>query len=206
MPKHVMFDIDGTLIQSYEFDEALFIEAVYEVTGDTIDSRWENYPNVTNWGLLRTFCEHQARNKKFDQWYPSVKSVFTQKVREHLVRTPAQELPGARSFFHRLIQDSNYTVSIATGCWGESAERKLASSGFDIGNINFKSSDDHYQRSAIMRLAALSSKTNYFGDGEWDKTACAELDYNFIGVGKRVKHHQKIDHFLNEDEILKLLT
>ena len=39
--KHVMFDVDGTLIQSYGFDETCFVAAVKEVTGVDLVSDWE---------------------------------------------------------------------------------------------------------------------------------------------------------------------
>ena len=48
----VMFDIDGTLIESYDIDEQCFLAAIDEVLGIQIDSRWERYPHVTDAGIL----------------------------------------------------------------------------------------------------------------------------------------------------------
>jgi len=51
--KHVMFDIDGTLVESYDVDSKLFVESVYEVTGLSIDANWGRYRNVTDSGILQ---------------------------------------------------------------------------------------------------------------------------------------------------------
>lgn len=42
--------------------------------------------------------------------------------------------------------------------------------------------------------STFSSKT-YIGDGVWDKTAAKALAYNFILVGSKTSHIQKIDDF-----------
>ncbi len=40
MNQHVMLDIDGTLLQSYEMDEQCFVDAIYETTGLKVSSDW----------------------------------------------------------------------------------------------------------------------------------------------------------------------
>ena len=45
---HVMFDIDGTLLQSYEFDEQCYLAAIKEVTGIDLLGNWESYPHITD--------------------------------------------------------------------------------------------------------------------------------------------------------------
>ncbi|CAM3681669.1 hypothetical protein VA7868_04230 [Vibrio aerogenes CECT 7868] len=53
--KHVMPDIDGTLIQSYEFDEKYSLDAGCETTGIELMNDWEMCPNVTDRRILQTF-------------------------------------------------------------------------------------------------------------------------------------------------------
>lgn len=50
-----MFDIDGTLIESDDFDSECFTEAVKEVTGFDIDTDWSRYEHVTDAGILNEF-------------------------------------------------------------------------------------------------------------------------------------------------------
>ena len=51
-----------------------------------------------------------------------------------------------------------------------------------------------------MKLAAKKATNSqllctYFGDGTWDKQACAELGYNFVLVGSKFKHKPSIVNF-----------
>ena len=48
-----MFDIDGTLIDSNEFDNDCYLAAVKEVVGIPLDTNWEKYQHLTDWGILR---------------------------------------------------------------------------------------------------------------------------------------------------------
>jgi hypothetical protein len=91
-------------------------------------------------------------------------------------------------------------VSIATGGWKESAILKLNSAGIKYSSIPLASSNDHYSRIEIMKLAAERASTNqypctYFGDGAWDKEACNYLGYNFVLVGSKFKHNPCINNF-----------
>lgn len=205
MVKHVMFDIDGTLVQSYEFDECLFIEAVKYVTNINIDSDWGNYPDVTDSGLIKTFCERQAEPELYAQWYEPIKSYFVETLTKHINSHPVIATPGAVSFFDHLRDSLDYEISIATGGWSETALLKLQSAGFDTAGVTLKSSNDHFQRTEIMKLAQTSPNTTYFGDGEWDKRACHELNFSFIAVGNRVSHTVAVIDFTDAKNIFKLL-
>lgn len=48
----VMFDIDGTLVDSNGFDGALFARAVREELGVPVDTTWQSYRHVTDSGVL----------------------------------------------------------------------------------------------------------------------------------------------------------
>ncbi len=47
-----MFDIDGTLVLSDEFDGKCFLAAIYEVLGHTLDTDWTRYLYVSDAGIL----------------------------------------------------------------------------------------------------------------------------------------------------------
>jgi hypothetical protein len=48
----VMFDIDGTLVDSNGFDGELYAPAMREVTGADVDRCWQSYRHVTDGGIL----------------------------------------------------------------------------------------------------------------------------------------------------------
>ena len=47
-----MFDVDGTLVQSMDFDPELFASAIEEELDLPVDRNWAQYTNVTDSGIL----------------------------------------------------------------------------------------------------------------------------------------------------------
>ncbi|MBN3572464.1 MAG: HAD hydrolase-like protein [Vibrio sp.] len=201
MKHHVMLDIDGTLLQSYEMDEQCFVDAVRETTGLEISTDWGSYPFVTDRGILKTFIQEQGLKYSLAELESIVKPIFIRNVQQSVARSPAQEVSGAKKFVSYLLDSDEYVVSIATGGWGETAKIKLESAGFETEKLAIMSSNDHYSRIKIMELAksAINQTDNYpvtyFGDAEWDLEACKELAVNVVIVGDRVNHYQRIQDF-----------
>jgi phosphoglycolate phosphatase-like HAD superfamily hydrolase len=198
---HVMFDVDGTLVESFKFDEECYIDAVSQVLGHGIDSRWANYTHVTDTGILDQHLHTHNLIHVREEIHAQVKSTFITNIKEHLFRFPAQEVPGAAKFLSFIRKQGNVSVSIATGGWSETACLKLASAGVDVAGIPMASANDHYSRTEIMKLALQKAavppnhKLTYFGDAAWDKKACKELNFNFVLVGDQVVHGQTISDF-----------
>ena len=205
---HVMFDIDGTLVQSSDLDDDCFIRAIEEILGIVIDEVWSNYEHVTDKGILNEIIQSKGLNDQKDEIHEKVKNTFVRKIRECLEKAPAQEVPGASLFLTRLSAMNNVVISIATGGWYESAVLKLKSAGISVTNIPIASSNDHFSRTEIMKIAEAEATNSaaisntYFGDGPWDKKACEELGYNFVLVGNRVKHDQNIENFNSANEAM----
>jgi len=198
-----MFDVDGTLVESYDFDEQCFLEAVQEVTGLGVINNWETYPHVTDRGILGTFIERQAQQYSIEELEELVKPVFVSKIKDYLASNPAQEVEGAIKFVEHLKSESDVVLSIATGGWGDTAVEKLKSAGFDLSGIPLASSNDHHSRIEIMKLAIVKAVNTdnvpltYFGDAEWDVRACKDLGVNLVIVGSRVNHNQVLSDFTN---------
>ena len=200
-----MFDVDGTLVQSFEFDEQIFVQTVKDISGKWIDQNWHQYPHVTDTGLLQTFYQSGAFEYSFEELHDLVKGEFVRRIGEHIAEFPVNEILGAKSFFEFCSAEPSIDVSIATGGWAETAILKLESAGFEINDTRLFSSNNHHSRTHIMRMAQGSKQTIYFGDGEWDKKACRELGYTFIAVGDRVKHHIAVKDFSDTDKLYSVL-
>ena len=67
-----MFDIDGTLVKSYDLDSRCFIESVKDVTGIYVDSDWSKYRHVTDSGILEEIIEINGitKNKRVRLEFP----------------------------------------------------------------------------------------------------------------------------------------
>jgi phosphoglycolate phosphatase-like HAD superfamily hydrolase len=205
---HIMFDVDGTLVQSYDFDEQCFLDAVSDVTGIEILNNWSTYPHVTDTGILQTFIERQASHLSIGELEKDVKSRFIVKLHSYLADSPAMEVEGAINCFEQLKSNENVVLSIATGGWGDTAQAKLESAGFNIDGVPIASSNDHYSRIEIMNIAkakannSLEFPLTYFGDAEWDVRACKELGVNLVIVGNRVQHYQSLPDLSNIKEVM----
>ena len=201
-----MFDIDGTLVESFKFDEECYLDAVHKVLGQKMDSNWSQYKHITDSGILDQYLESKKILYRRREIHSEVKAIFIENIRKHIFQHAVKPIAGAVDFIESLKLMSNVSLSIATGGWSETAIMKLDSAGFDISGIPMSSSNDHYARVEIMKTALSKSKVSsvekvtYFGDAEWDKNACESLGINFVLIGNRVEHNQSISNFTFYDE------
>jgi len=196
-----MFDIDGTLIDSNEFDNDCYLAAVKEVLGISLDTNWEKFQHLTDWGILRQTLNELCVKEEHESIISSVKERFVHRVSCHLAEHSAIPIPGAPEFLAHLADREDVMVAMATGGWFESAKLKLDAAGIDVKGIPIASASDHYSRIEIMKTAEFRTGSypfesrTYFGDGAWDLKASKALAYNFILVGSRFEHGQTIPDF-----------
>jgi len=207
----VMFDVDGTLVNSESFEDNLYLECVRNVTSKPIDTDWSKYRNSTDTGILDEIIKTHGLGEDPDEVHRTVKELFVTHTISRLKDNPVNEIPGACDFVNGLRYRANVVIAIATGGWEETAKLKLDSAGIDFTGISFASGSESKSRTGVMKLAEqkcnsdnITSKT-YFGDAIWDKRASAELEYNFILVGNRIKHDNQIADFKNIDQALGLI-
>jgi phosphoglycolate phosphatase-like HAD superfamily hydrolase len=82
----VIFDLDGTLVDTDAFDGALYIETVREVVGDVdVDDSWRRCRNVTDAGVLAQILEESGLSDA-DHLKVRVRDVFGSKIQRHLVQ------------------------------------------------------------------------------------------------------------------------
>jgi phosphoglycolate phosphatase-like HAD superfamily hydrolase len=186
-----MFDIDGTLLHSNGFDGRCYVDAVREVTGRGPHADWQRYTHVSDAGILDQHVRELGLEPRRDEIHSQVKARFVDKVAGWLADNRLQAVPGAAAFIDRLRGLDGFYLSIATGGWRQTAVMKLESAGIDITGIPLASSDDHYARTEIMKIARTRAagdrdiRCAYFGDAEWDRMACETLGYDFVLVGAR---------------------
>lgn len=197
---HYCFDVDGTLIESFDFDAEAYAEAVHKTLGIEVDDNWDGYRNVSDAGILKEFITRIGRAREWPQLQQQVKQRFLNDIANRLQDQSIVSVRGAKQLLSTL-RNRQASISIATGAWAGSAKLKLASAGIDIRGIPFASSDDHEQRDQIMlaaiERAGVSSLDDviYFGDGIWDKQTCEALGVKFVLVGSRCQHQPAIEDF-----------
>lgn len=206
---HIMFDIDGTLIQSYDLDSDCYIDAVKEVTGISINSDWANYEHVTDSGIL----DEIIRIHKLEDAHTiekNVKQAFINKLKQAINKSAIKPVAGSPEFITHLQSIDNVIISLATGGWHESATLKLNSAGIVVSQLPIASANDHISRKEIMNIAvrrakAENYKCTYFGDGIWDKKACEQLGFDFVLVGNKVNHTLQVNNYTSINHILNCI-
>ena len=189
---NVIFDVDGTLVDSYGLDTELYCQAVDEVLGKArLRQDWADYTHVSDAGILAEIL-HDNGMSADGRLETAVRERFGQLVNAALNHEPCAAVPGAKAAISSLHQQTDVAVGVATGGWSHTARAKLAAAGFEPSSWILASSDDHAERTKIMsacvaRLPEPDSPTIYVGDGEWDQIACAALDWSFVGIGERLR-------------------
>lgn len=185
----IVFDIDGTLIQSASTDDVIYKESVESVLGQVrFRGSLSDYELITDGGILLQLLEDNAVEPE-SHIIEAIKIEFLNRIQYHIsLNGPFSEVPGARQLLERLAKSPHHAVAIATGGWRSTAQLKLHTAGFEVSGIPLATSDDAIDRTEIMKIALARlgrqfDAITYFGDGEWDKAACHRLGWNFKAVG-----------------------
>lgn len=185
----VVFDIDGTLLQSAAIDDVLYREAVLTVLGGIrLRASFADYDYVSDSGILSQILADNSIAED-PVLLGAVKARFVTALKAHIANSgPFPEIPGAKNALRKFQASADHCVGIATGGWRESAILKLETSGFGAANIPIATSDDAQDRKEIMKIALSHlgcsfSSVTYYGDGPWDREASAELGWEFVAVG-----------------------
>lgn len=223
MTSLVIFDIDGTLVNSTEIDAECYVKSIQKEFGiDDIDERWETYENVTDAGIFdEIFVRANGRKPSGSEIDRQIKR-FMALLREYHSANPSllEEIGGAGDIIDRLKNDKNWMVGIATGAWRESALFKLASASLNFTGIPLATSSDRLSRKDILEKCIGDSKRVYkanefdkiisVGDGVWDLWAAKELGLGFIGIlssGKNdiFEDSPAVNNYLDQTEFFKCL-
>ena len=195
----VIFDIDGTLLQSDANDDALYLAAVRDVLGNVnLRPTWSRYTQFTAAGILAEILNDNAIDATIET-VTAVRDRFVASVLRHVSEHgPFAEIPGARAFVEGLHNSPTHRVGYATGGWRGSALLKLSTSGFPVTGVALATSDDHFERQAIMlhalgQLHGTFSTVTYYGDGHWDAAAAKALGWHFVPVGTKLNGLTRYD-------------
>ncbi len=191
----VIFDIDGTLIDSVAAAGETYRQALLATVPEaTVKPQWSDYRDVTDTGIMIEVLEDlRACHGTTRQTAPTLaafETEFMSRLRIAVAEAPYAAIPGAADFLTRCQQQ--YPTGIATGCWRESGQVKLASAGISIGTLAMASASDHATREDILRhchqLLGGSRPVVYFGDAVWDVRTTTQLGWTMIGIGPKVEH------------------
>ena len=186
----VLFDIDGTLLDTHGFGREAFIRGLARVTGERDELAYVSFAGNTDRNVLDQV--RAARKLHLDE--PAVRRIFSciaEELRELLRENPGKEIAGARAFLEHLAAEG-LALGLVTGNIRECAYLKLGSVGFDrfFGFGGF--GDEHADRAKIARSALAAAKEAgieaeaggvcLVGDTPFDVAAGRALGIPVIGV------------------------
>jgi phosphoglycolate phosphatase-like HAD superfamily hydrolase len=196
----VLFDIDGTLTQSFEYDREVFTLALADVIRSrNLDTDLEAYLATTSAGVTKEAFQRALRRDPSAEELAGVERRVLWHLEKRYRESPGAflEIPGASNCVARLRELDWVAVGIATGCWRREAVFKLESSGFRLDGMPMATSDDSELRERIMAMAVEKARSAYacsgfdrivsLGDGLWDLRASRSLGYGFVGIGGRIE-------------------
>lgn len=222
MKKLVIFDIDGTLIDSSEVDEICFVQSIQdEFQIENISDNWESYTEATDSGIFEEIFQNSfSRKPSRDEQIKHIER-FVALLRDYHAKEPSmfQEISGARDILERLKHHAGWEVAIATGGWRESALFKLHAVPIDIKGIPMMTSSESKCRDEILRKCIEYAKRVYnvdkferiisIGDAIWDLKTAYSLGIGFIGINSsrfsRYRGCLALTDFTDQDTFMNYL-
>ena len=199
--KAIIFDVDGTLIQSMAIDCELYVSSINTILGPVeFRPSFNDYDDVTDQGIVAQLIDDNALSVESNV-VDAIRTHFVESVNDHINTVgPFPAIHGAIQMIDQLSRSTEICIAIATGGWRDSALVKLESSGFKLNGIPVATSDDSPSRTEIMRIALSKlgqrfDSVTYFGDAEWDRRACQYLGWDFIAVGSDLGGIESYDGF-----------
>ena len=192
----VMFDVDGTLTESFDLDSATYLDALREVYGfRDVSDDWATYRHVTDTGIFAEVCgtrlNRPPTSEETDMMQTRFATLLAARIKEAGGIRP---VAGAMELLAQLSGlPDDYAVVYASGGWGTTARLKLRSAGLPVDGVPGAFSDDDVSREGICRTAHRRAEERcgrtlptvvYVGDGVWDVRTSRRLGYGFIGIGR----------------------
>jgi phosphoglycolate phosphatase-like HAD superfamily hydrolase len=202
----VIFDVDGTLIESVAIDAELYDQAFFDTFGVRLPTTdWTKYANATDSGIA---AQAIAQLRLPSDALPELRRRFVDLLASVESISP---VPGAREVIGEL-SSRGIDVGIATGGWGDAASAKLRAARVDVHAVPLVGSEVSPRRCDIVRAAIErvggEGDVVYVGDGAWDIAASRELGIGFVGVDSVCDGrfgHLAVRDFLDVDYFVRLL-
>lgn len=187
----ILFDLDGTLTQTYYSDDNSYMRALSEQLPLEPDyAYWKDCPDLTDSAVMHHIYRKVALRDPHLEEVQQMQSTFLNLLNQKKVEHPHffHEIPGAKKVLKQLQEE--HVVGVATGGWRAVAEFKLGNIGVNTQDLHLIGSDDHFSKtefvSALMedlhQQYSSFDRITYIGDSLYDMRMAETLGLEFIGV------------------------
>ena len=193
--KLAIFDVDGTLLDNMEVEDACYSAALREVLElPSLDTDWTRYEHVSDAAIaVEAYRRHHGSEPDPTRLEATVARFVRLLADAHESDAGAiRPVAGAVELFDALLE-RGWAVAIATGAWRRASELKLSAGGVSFAGVPMATSEDGPARSSIVSAARARAERLHgverfdrvvsIGDGVWDVLAARDLGLPFVGVG-----------------------
>ncbi len=195
----VIFDIDGTLTQTYHSKDHSFTKALSRfIAIEPGYSYWGEIAHPTDEAVFHFLFEKIVGKPANLDDKSKMQDQFLVELMHKYRHSPNffDEVPGAARFVKELKAEPNTILAIASGNWERIGRTKVELAGLNPNDFEWIGSDEFAEKpvftaALINRVKQLHqlSKITYIGDSLYDYETSRELGINFIGIDFLEKGH-----------------
>jgi phosphoglycolate phosphatase-like HAD superfamily hydrolase len=186
----VVFDIDGTLLDSVQFHHRALI-STYSALGVGIGDRsLSEFPHYTDSGIFSQLVDESRGADATAQELASLDEQLEREYARLRFSTAVSQIAGASALLDDLRRDPRFEISFATGAMRRASLHKLRLLEVDVDAALITTASEFQTREQIViqavRLAAARRRRPprviSIGDGVWDQRTAARIGLPFLAV------------------------
>jgi phosphoglycolate phosphatase-like HAD superfamily hydrolase len=193
--KLAIFDVDGTLLDNMETEDACYSAALREVLElPSLDTDWTHYEHVSDAAIaVEAYRRHHGSAPSAAQLDATMARFVRLLAEAHDTGSGViRPTNGTPQLFDALARHG-WAVAIATGAWRRASELKMSAGGLRYAGVPMATSEDGPARASIVSAARVRAERLHgverfdrvvsIGDGLWDVLAARDLGLPFVGIG-----------------------
>ncbi|WP_430244181.1 HAD family hydrolase [Neorhizobium sp. DAR64861/K0K2] len=186
----VIFDVDGTLLDSAGLHHDLITAALARDGLDVTFQPWNAYRHYTDLGVLSELFRHAYGRAIAADELAHYDRAYEAALVDHLSTSKLDEIAGAKSLLAALSARDDVAIAFATGSLRRMANVKLRLLGIEADRVALATGGEQLTRDDMVRDAASLAgararepiDTIILGDGLWDQRAAEALGIPFIAL------------------------